>query len=129
MMEEQEGLFPQVIRAMMEKSGLANRLCENSMTAKFQSWAYMKDGKPTLDWGILLMKTMGDKEQCVGMYHFQSKKILISRISFGPGGCIGLTQFAYQMDECKDADDFYKRLPTLLETFAVAKNEVKNEES
>lgn len=50
---------------------------------------------------------------------------MIARIGFGPGGTVGLTQFAHQMDACKDADDLFERIPKLLSAQKVAQQEVE----
>lgn len=83
----------------------------------------MKDGKPTLDTGIAYKMFIGGDDKTVGMYHLPTKRILISRLSLGPGGVPCLTQFAHQMDECQSADEFYERLPKLVDSFVTAKEE------
>lgn len=127
MNEEYEGLAIQEARKLvqdkMNRTGMVSRLIEFGITPKLTRWAFMKDGKPTLDWGIAYMKFIDKDTYCVGMYHLPTKRILISQLSFGPGGVPGLTKFAHQMDECQSADDFYERLPKLVDAFIVAQEE------
>lgn len=122
-----EGLAIQEARKLvqdkMNSTGMASRLIEFGITPKLTRWALMKDGKPTLDCGIAYMKFIDKDTYCVGMYHFPTNRILISRLSMGPGGAPGLTQFAHQMDECQSADEFYERLPKLVDSFIAAKEE------
>lgn len=86
----------------------------------------MKDGKPTLDVGVAYMKFIYEDTYCVGMYHLPTNRILISRLSIGPGGAPVLTKFAHQMDECQSADEFYERLPNLVDAFIATKEEYDN---
>lgn len=127
MNEEYEGLMIQEARKLvqdkMNRTGMVSRLIEFGITPKLTRWAFLKDGKPTLDWGIEYVKFIDKDTYCVGMYHLPTKRILISRLSFGPGGAPGLTRFAHQMDECQSADEFYERLPKLVEAFIAAKEE------
>ena len=130
MNDEYEGLMIQEARKLvqdkMNRTGMVSRLIEFGITPKLTRWAFMKDGKPTLDWGIEYVKFIDKDTYCVGMYHLPTKRILISRLSFGPGGVPGLTRFAHQMDECQSADDFYERLPKLVDAFIAAKKEYDN---
>ena len=127
MNEEYEGLAIQEARKLvqdkMNRTGMVSRLIEFGITPKLTRWAFMKDGKPTLDVGISYMMFIDKDTYCVGMYHLPTKRILISQLSFGPGGAPGLTRFAHQMDECQSADDFYERLPKLVDAFIAAKEE------
>ena len=75
-----------------------------------------------MDIGILLLTK---DDQCVGMYHLTDGRILVSNIGFGPGCIIGLSEFAHQMTECKDADDLFERIPQLLSAQKVAQQEVE----
>lgn len=127
MNEEYEGLAIQEARKLvqdkMNRTGMVSRLIEFGITPTLTRWAFMKDGKPTLDVGIAYKKFIDKDTYCVGMYHLPTKRILISQLSFGPGGAPGLTQFAHQMDECQSADEFYERLPKLVDAFIAAKEE------
>ena len=111
-----------LIQATLEKAGIWTRMFEHGLHPKLSTWVYLDKGKPTVDTGILLL-TKGD--QCVGMYHLTDGRILVSRIGFGPGGIVGLSQFAHQMAECKGADDLFERIPKLLSAQKVAKQEVE----
>lgn len=130
MNDEYEGLAIQEARKLvqdkMNRTGMVSRLIEFGITPKLTRWAFMKDGKPTLDVGIAYMKFIDDDTYCVGMYHLPTNRILISRLSMGPGGAPGLTKFAHQMDECQSADEFYERLPKLVDAFIAAKEEYDN---
>lgn len=127
MNEEYEGLAIQEARKLvqdkMNRTGMVSRLIEFGITPKLTRWAFMKDGKPTLDVGIAYMMFIDKDTYCVGMYHLPTKRILISQLSLGPGGAPGLTRFAHQMDECQSADDFYERLPKLVDAFIAAQEE------
>lgn len=127
MNDEYEGLAIQEARKLvqdkMNRTGMVSRLIEFGITPTLTRWAFMKDGKPTLDVGIAYKKFIDKDTYCVGMYHLPTKRILISQLSLGPGGVPGLTQFAHQMDECQSADDFYERLPKLVDAFIAAKKE------
>lgn len=116
--EEYEGLACRVARKMcteqLAKCGMLDRLKEHGLHAKLSTYAYMDHGKPAVDAGILYIPD--GKDTCVGMFHPATGRILISRLSFGPGGHPGLTQVAHQMDECSSADDFFERLPKLLDS-------------
>ena len=115
MMSQDEGLAYQaareLVRDTMERTGMTGRMTEFGIAPKFSTLAFLDHGKPTLNAGILFNLEDGT---CVGMYHFHTNRILISRISFGPGGTPGLTRFAHQMDACDSAEDFFSRLPELL---------------
>lgn len=130
MNDEYEGLAIQEARKLvqdkMNRTGMVSRLIEFGISPKLTRWAFMKDGKPTLDVGIAYNKFIDKDTYCVGMYHLPTKRILISQLSLGPGGVPGLTQFAHQMDECQSADDFYERLPKLVDAFIAAKKEYDN---
>ena len=127
MNDEYEGLAIQEARKLvqekMNRTGMVSRLIEFGITPKLTRWAFMRDGKPTLDVGIAYMKFIDMDTYSVGMYHLPTNRILISRLSMGPGGAPGLTKFAYQMDECQSADEFYERLPKLVDAFIAAKEE------
>lgn len=127
MNDEYEGLAIQEARKLvqdkMNRTGMVSRLIEFGITPSLSRWAFLKDGKPTLDVGIAYKMLIGSDEETVGMYHLPTKRILISQLSFGPGGAPGLTRFAHQMDECQSADDFYERLPKLVDAFIAAKEE------
>ena len=127
MNDEYEGLAIQEARKLvqdkMNRTGMVSRLIEFGISPKLTRWAFMKDGKPTLDVGIAYNKFIDKDTYCVGMYHLPTKRILISQLSLGPGGVPGLTKFAHQMDECQSADEFYERLPKLVESFSAAKEE------
>ena len=118
MMTQDEGLAYQaandLARDTMERTGMAWRMTEFGIAPMFSTWAFLDHGKPTMNAGILFTLEDGT---CVGMYHFHTKKILISRIGFGPGGVPGLTRFAHQMDECDSAADFFNRLPALIDAY------------
>lgn len=109
----------ELIQAKMNETGLATRLIEHGITPKLVSYVYMDHRTPTADIGIWFIKFVDAvKDDCVvGMYHLPTSRIMISRVSFGPGGVPGLTRFAHQMDECKSADGFYEKLPKLLEDY------------
>lgn len=130
MNDEYEGLAIQEARKLvqdkMNRTGMVSRLIEFGISPKLTRWAFMKDGKPTLDVGIAYNKFIDMDTYCVGMYHLPTNRILISRLSMGPGGVPGLTKFAHQMDECQSADDFYERLPKLVDAFIAAKEEYEN---
>lgn len=130
MNDEYEGLAIQEARKLvqdkMNRTGMVSRLIEFGISPKLTRWAFMKDGKPTLDVGIAYNKFIDKDTYCVGMYHIPTKRILISQLSLGPGGAPGLTKFAHQMDECQSADEFYERLPKLVEAFIAAKEEYDN---
>lgn len=127
MNDEYEGLSIQKARKLvqdkMNRTGMVSRLIEFGISPKLTRWAFMKDGKPTLDWGIAYMKFIYEYTYCVGMYHLPTNRILISRLSIGPGGAPGLTKFSHQMDECQSADEFYERLPKLVESLIAASEE------
>ena len=113
------GRVNELIQAKMNETGLVTRLIEHGITPKLVRSVYMDHGTPTADIGIRFVKFVDAvKDDCVvGMYHLPTSRIMISRVSFGPGGVPGLTRFAHQMDECKSADDFYEKLPKLLEDY------------
>ena len=119
------GRVNELIQAKMNETGLVTRLIEHGITPKLVRPVYMDHGTPTADIGIRLLKFVDAvKDVCVvGMYHLPTSRIMISRVSFGPGGVPGLTRFAHQMDECKSADDFYEKLPKLLEDYKDARVE------
>lgn len=127
MNDEYEGLAIQEARKLvqdtMNRTGMVSRLIEFGITPRLNRWAFMKDGKPTQDVGIAYKMFIGCDEETVGMYHLPTKRILISQISLGTGGVPCLTKFAHQMDECQSADEFYERLPKLVDTFVAAKEE------
>lgn len=130
MNDEYEGLTIQeaqkLVQDKMNRTGMVSRLIEFGITPTLTRWAFMKDGKPTLDVGIAYMKFIVEDTYCVGMYHLPTNRILISRLSIGPGGAPVLTKFAHQMDECQSADEFYERLPNLVDAFIAAKEEYDN---
>lgn len=130
MNNEYEGLAIQEARKLVQDkmncTGMVSRLIEFGISPTFTRWAFMKDGKPTLDCGIAYMKFIYEDTYCVGMYHLPTNRILISRLSIGPGGAPVLTKFAHQMDECQSADEFYERLPKLVDAFIAAKEEYDN---
>ena len=127
MNDECEGLTIQEARKLvqdtMNRTGMVSRLIEFGITPTLTRWAFMKDGKPTLDVGIAYMKFIVDDTYCVGTYHLPTNRILISRLTMGPSGAPCLTKFAHQMDECQSADDFYERLPKLVESFVASTEE------
>lgn len=130
MNDEYEGLTIQeaqkLVQDKMNRTGMVSRLIEFGISPILTRWAFMKDGRPTLDCGIAYMKFIYEDTYCVGMYHLPTNRILISRLSIGPCGAPVLTKFAHQMDECQSADEFYERLPKLVDAFIVAKEEYDN---
>ena len=108
-----------LIQTKMNETGLVTRLIEHGITPKLVWYVYMDHGTPTVDIGIWFIKFADAvKDDCVvGMYHLPTRRFTISRVSFGPGGVPSLTRFAHQMDECKSADEFYEKLPKLLEDY------------
>ena len=130
MNDEYEGLTIQeaqkLVQDKMNRTGMVSRLIEFGITPTLTRWAFMKDGKPTLDVGIAYMKFIYEDTYCVGMYHLPTNRILISRLTMGPSGAPCLTKFAHQMDECQSADEFYERLPKLVDAFIAAKEEYDN---
>lgn len=130
MNDEYEGLTIQeaqkLVQDKMNRTGMVSRLIEFGISPILTRWAFVKDGKPTLDVGVAYMKFIYEDTYCVGMYHLPTNRNLISRLSIGPGGAPVLTKFAHQMDECQSADEFYERLPKLVDAFIAAKEEYDN---